>query len=100
MADLDECGEQAPWLLVTGLASRLLHDHLASFTEWTYSTLTIARGKGLSKMLVQGGVGGSTLWGWIQAGSLPMKIGRSKKFNASNRIVDFHSRAPASLHTS
>ena len=50
-------------------------------------------------MLVRGGIGGRAVWGRSKTGSLLMKIGHSKTFNACNRVVEFHSRAPASFHS-
>ena len=46
---------------------------------------------------MQGGAGGSALWSWSQTGGSPAKIGRSRKFNAHQKIVGFHSRAAAAL---
>ena len=101
-SDVEKEVASAEWLLVSGLAARLFNEHLASFQQWTYSTLTtltIAKGSGLNKMLVQGGAGGSAVWCRSKTSSVLMKIGGSRKFNSNDRIVDYHSRAPASIHT-
>ena len=97
--DIDKEETTAEWTLVSGLAARLFNEHLASFPEWTYSTLTVAKGPGLNKLLVQGGAGGSAVWCRSRSGSVLMKIGGSRKFSSNDRIIDFHSRAPASIHS-
>ena len=53
----------------------------------------------MNKLLVQGGAGGSAVWRRSKTSSVLMKIGGSRKFNSNDRIVDYHSRAPASIHT-
>ena len=98
-SDVEKDVASAEWLLVSGFAARVFNEHLASFPQWTYSTLTIAKGSGLNKMLVQGGAGGSAVWCRSKTRSVLMKIGGSRKFNSNDRIVDYHSRAPASIHT-
>lgn len=84
-------------LRILGLASRLFHDHLREAPKWTYSVLTLAKNQHLKELLVQGGAAGSAYWTWSKIGILPSRIGRSRKFNANQKIVDFHCRTLASL---
>lgn len=100
-ADLPLCKgleeEEEERLRILGLASRLFHDHLRETPKWTYSVLTLAKNQHLKELLVQGGAGGSAYWTWSKIGFLPSRIGHSRKFNANQKIVDFHSRTLASL---
>ena len=73
--------DKEAWPKIAGLTARLMHDLQMKHVDWTYSSLTLAKGKGLGGLLNRGGVGGSALWSWAKHGGVPTKIGYSCKFN-------------------
>ena len=89
--------EEEGWRRTTSLAARLMQGHLLRNPKWTYSNITVAKGKHMKDLLLTGGIGASVVWTWALAGGVAARVGRSSKFNAHGRLVEFHAKTAASL---
>ena len=90
--------DQEHWKRVTHLAAKMLDAYLRLNPSWTYSRISAARGKQMRDLPIQGGVGGSVVWAWSRAGGVAAKVGFGRKFNAHNKLVEFHSRTATNLY--
>lgn len=94
---IDPASDPELWRKITHLAAEMLDPYLKLNPLWTYSRITAAKGPQMKDLPIQGGVGGSVMWAWSKAGGVAAKVGFCHKFNAHNRLVEFHSRTPSNL---